>query len=628
MRWRATLAALAVWALTPETASADPISVAILSALGYSSAAGLLAPTAVLLSLVGNAVLAALPSILLNVALAVGAAYLSGAFNPRNTDANTPSERQQTVRQSTGPRLKFYGRNMVGGQLTFFETNVGALYSQVVHNHGEIGGVVQYWLADKPVTVGGDGYVDDVQYNNPGSGQQAGPGADLVKILHKPGSPDETAYSDLLAAFPSVYTTDHRLRGLFTTLTSYREVAAEFIAETYPQNAPSLRVVADMSKVRRVRQGDFAYSNNPGDCIYDYLVDPDGANKSASSVDLASFQAFANMCDVDYPKKGGGTVKRYIIATSYALNEQHRTVLDRMLASCDGELYITPAGKIAIRGGQWIEPTVTLDADLGHIINGEWQQGAGALAAFNRLAIVYTEPGLEYSEAEGQAWIDAANVALRGKILNSQIGLTAVPVHAQARRLAKIATHKANPLWTGTLTTNFYGLDCIGEQIIRIKFPELGIDTTFSIQKLEFLPDFTGVRLTVASLTSAAYSWDAELEEGNGPTEPESTETPVDLSAPDDIVPVALERVLSGSDVGVYIRVDWTPLSRPALLVEVQYRLSPSGGWLNMSTLSGEPAAESGLVDSGETYDIRVRTVSPAGVAGDWEDITGFVATP
>lgn len=621
MRWRMALVAALAWVATTTTASADPLSVAILSALGYSGAAGLLAPTAVLLSLVGSSIIAALPSILLNVGLAIGASLLSSMLSPKPNDT-APSERQQTVRQSTGPRRKFYGRNLVGGQLSFFETHVGALYSQVIHNHGEIGGVVQYWLGDKPVTVGVDGYVDDAQYNN------AEAGFNLVSIKAKAGTPDEVAYSDLLAAFAGTYTTDHRLRGLFTTLTAYREVASDQIANVYPQNAPALRVLGDMSKVRRVRQGDFAYSDNPADCIYDYLVDADGAGKPATMVDLASFQDFANLCDEPVPKKGGGTIKRYVIATNYALNEQHRTVLDRLLSCCDAETYITPEGKIAIRGGKWIEPTVTLDADQGHILDAQWRQGNGELAAFNRLAIIYTEPALEYTEQEGQSWVDVANVQLRGKYLNSQADLTSIPVHAQARRVGKILTHKANPLWTGTLTTNFYGFNLIGETTVRVLFPELGIATTFAIQKLEFLPDFTGVRVTVGSLTSAAYSWDAELEEGAGPTEPADTSSPPDLSAPSDLTPVALERALSGSEVGVYIRLTWTPLARPALLVEAQYRLSPSGGWLNMSVASGEAAAESGLVDEGETYDIRARTVSPAGAAGPWWEITGFVATP
>lgn len=611
--------AFALISATTAPAQADPISIAILGALGYTGAAGLLAPTAILLSIAGNAFVAALPGLLLTAGLALGASVVSDLFRQRSA-APMPSDRQQTVRQSVGPRLKFYGRNKIGGTLSFFESKNGVLYSQIIHNQGQIFQILEHWLVDTQVTRNLDNFVVQPPWNGTAAGDS------LVRIEHRMGLDDSLAYDNLVATFPEIYTSDHRLRGLTTTLISYFEVAAEYIADTYPQGAPAFRMVADCSLVYRARQGDFGYSDNPSDCIYDYLIHPDGANKPASLIDTQSFHNFANVCDEPILTKTGATIRRYSLATSYALNEQERDVLDRMLITCDAELYITSQGKIAIRGGKWIEPTVTLDATAGHIMGGEWSRGRGRLASFNKLTIIYTEPLQDYSEVEGQTWVDVENVALRGHVLSQQVSLTGVSVHAQARRLAKIMTKKANPRWVGTITTNMYGFNAIGEQNINIVFPELGINESFSITSLKFLDDMTGVQIGVASLSEEAYDWDPSLEDGTGPSDAVDTTAPVDLSPPANIRATTIERIINESVVGNVLVVLWDPVDRPALSQQVQYRENPSGAWFDMQVFSEDERAESGIVNEGGVYDIQVRTLSPAGALGPWSDIITVTA--
>jgi hypothetical protein len=298
----------------------------------------------------------------------------------------------------------------------------------------------------------------------------------------------------------------------------------------------------DASLVKSVRTGARIYSNNFADVIYDYLTGVDGAGfpygagYSESEIDLASFQSFASLCAEPVPLKGGGTVSRYIAAGGYGLNEEMRDVLPRMLRACDGDLYFTAAGKIGIRGGQWVEPTLTLDDSLGHIIDATFRQGQGRLAAFNELTVVYTEPTQDYQEAEAQVWVDEANLTLRGKVLSEKLEVLWAPNHSQARRLAKIHTAKANPRWSGTVITNFYGLNVIGEQTITIKFSPLGIDETFEVVGYKFLDEFTGIELTVRSLGASAYEWDAEAEEGDGPAVPPDTTDTVITGPVTDVV--------------------------------------------------------------------------------------------
>lgn len=593
----------------------DPLSigVAFLVNIGYGGAISGLGATLVGSALIGAALL--------------GASLLASAFTPQQQRPEA-QERQATVRQSVGPRWRFYGRNKVGGLLWFFENKDGYLYSGITLSEGEISAIQEVWLNDQQVTLDVNGYVVGAPYQ---FSHEIGD-YDVARLYFKMGTSDQEVYAPLFVAFDDV-TTDHRLRGVATCLAVFQEVPTDKVSEVYPQGNPGVRLVIDGSLVKSVRSGSRVYSANPADVIYDYLTAVDGAGFPygagflESQVDLASFQAFADLCDESVPLKDGGTAVRYSINGGYALNEEMRTVLTRMCAACDGDIYINGAGKLAIRGGQWVEPTLTLDSALGHIISGEFRQGQSALAAFNELNITYVDPTQDYMDSEGERWLDSANIALRGRVLSDSLDLPMVQSHAQARRLAKIHTAKRNPLWVGTIVTNFYGFNALGEETVTIKFGPLGIDTTFLVQSVRILDNLTGVQLEVTSLGASAYEWDAELEEGTGPNVPPDTSEPIALVAPDDFNVTAAELVVDGLVVGTYLPATWTEPSRTSLAQEVEYRVVGEPTWLNMTVTEGQGFAQSSAVTAAAVYEVRARTRSPGGVYSDYSPTELVTAT-
>ncbi|UXN70888.1 phage tail protein [Devosia neptuniae] len=614
------------WEAQTSRPPQDPLSigVAFLVNIGWGGAISGIGATLVGSALIGAALL--------------GASLLTAAFAPK---PNTPQaqERQATVRQSVGPRWRFYGRVKVGGALWFFENKDGYLYSGITLNEGEISAIREIWLNDQLVTVDANSYVVEAPYHYTPSGS-AGPGGGgspteqyVARVYFKTGTASQTVHAALDSAFPEV-TADHRLRGVANCLAIFYEVPSDKIGEVYPQGNPGVRVVMDATLVKSVRTGARIFSDNPADCIYDYLTGVDGAGfpvgagKLESQIDLASFQAFANLCDELVPLKAGGSDKRYRLAGGYALNEEMRTVLLRMCQACDADLYINGAGKMAIRGGKWVAPTLTLDSSLGHIISGDFRQGQSALAAFNELNITYVDPAQDYLDSEGERWLDESNIALRGRVLSEQLDLPMVPYHGQARRLAKIHTAKSNPLWVGTIVTNFYGLNALGEETVTIKFGPLGIDTSFLVQSVKILDDLSGVQLSVTSLGASAYSWDAATEEGSGPASPPDTSEPIALVPPEDFNVSAANLIIDGSPVGPYLPATWTEPSRTSLSQEVEYRVAGEPAWSNMAVTDGQGFAQSTVVTSGAAYQVRARTRSPGGVYSDYTDIVDITATP
>lgn len=604
--------AAAAWLASVSVASADPVTIGVWLAvnLGWQGAISGFGA-----ALVGSLVLGA---------VGLGAALLAGlVFQGGGT---SPDDRQAVIRQSLGPRLRYYGRVKVGGTVGFFENKDGFLYQLITLNWGQISGVVESWLNDEQVTLDGNGYVTEEQYTS-----EERPRA---RLLYKDGAASQTAHTALVTAFSPAVDSNFRLRNMANVLAVFEEVKREDISQVYPQLNPTVRTVIDASLCERVRQGDIAWSDNPADVIYDYLVGVDGAGfpwgagYQKSQINLQSFKDLADVSDQSVPLKAGGSIKRYRLWGGFALTEEVRQVVPRFCLTCDADLYMDTDGKIAIRGGRWVAPQLTLDADKGHIITGEFSHGNGGLAAFNELSISYTEPTLDYQATECEPWVDAANVALRGGVLSEKLDLADVPDPAQARRLGKIYTKKANPEWTGTVVTNFYGLNAIGEETVHIVFPLLGIDADFAIRGLRILDDLTGVELTVASVSSTTYDWDEELEEGDPPGSPPATTTPVSLNPPSDFNVSAAQRDLGGSGTGIFLVATWTEPSRTALEQEVEYRSSPGGTWVQALVSDGVGLAESGLVSSGIDYDVHVRTRSPGGAYGDWSTPVTVTATP
>lgn len=596
---------------SPATADPLTIGVAILTNIGYAGAISGLGAT-----ILGSVVLGG---------AALGLSLVSNAiFSPQNNPtAPQQSDRQATARQSVGPRVRSYGRVKLGGTLWFFEVKNGTLYQGLTINEGLISGVVELWLNDQYVQIDGNGYViDEPYFIAPNS---------VVRVFFRTGTSSQTVVPELDAAFDEV-TQAHRLIGTAYVLVQFFEVKGDLVAKVYPQLNPAVRMVVDSSMLRDVRTGDLVYSDNPANVIYDYLTARDpagfpyGPGFQFSQIDQRSFQSFAYLCEEQVViKPGNVSIPRYRLWGSYSLNEEMRNVLPRMLATCDGDLYMNSLGQIAIRGGRWVPPALKITDS--HIVRAEFKKGSQALAAFNELTITYTEPSIDFQQVEAERWLDNRNIALRGKVLSAQLDLPMVMHPAQARRLGKIHTIKNNPKWSGRIVTNFYGFNAINEQTLHLRYSPLGIDETFLIRSVTILPDMTGVEISVTSLSAAAYEWDWELEEGTSPTTPPDTSSSIVLDPPTNINVTTAQRVISGSVVGAYLVATWDEPTRTALRQEAEYRQTPGGTWLAMSVADGEERAESGIVNDGQSYEVHVRTVSPGGTPGDWSAPYSVTAT-
>lgn len=535
---------------------------------------------------------------------------------PQQDAGAPPTDGQQTIRGAVEPRKRHYGRVKIGGGVFWYESKAGKLYVGIMHGQGEIDAIEEHWLGDNQVTIDGSGNVLEAQYQYNG--------ASRVKIKSVIGISSQLVNEEMRAAFPTFWTADHRLRGISHTFLTFDTVPQGEYSKMYPQGAPQYRQMQRGVKVFDPRdatqiQADKAtwkWRDNPAICLLDYITSSDGARLNITRIYVHDFIEAANTCDEPVALKGGGTEKRYRLWGSYKLDEDPKDVIKRMCAVMDAQVYMRPDGKVGLQVGKWVAPTITINESS--ITSFNITQGNEALSSVNEIIPMFTSPQHDYQETEGQSWRDDDDISNRGQILSQRLDLYMCPSFAQARRLAKIAMHKQNPKWVGEITTNLYGLNCIGERIITVEIPELNLFGTFEIKAIRFSDDMTSAILSVSWLDQSAYSWNAYLEEGDAPAVPANTEGGNALPVPLNLLSMTEYQDLAAGAQAARAKFTWTPYTRDNLATELQYKKFGAADWLRYVTQPNEYSTLTIPLDEGANYEYRARSVSTSGLTSDW----------
>jgi hypothetical protein len=553
---------------------------------------------------IGSITYASIAAYGISLGATVGSSLLLRSLQHRQHQNN-----QITVRQALTPRVRGYGRVKMGGAMFYSGAN-RTLVQGIVFCEGPIDGFEEVWLNDKkcPYTPGTYFTFGGWNWTN------------YVTVNLGRGVVPQSVSPAFASAGHYWWDSTHQLNGLaYAVLTcNLPSNATKNFTNTYQNGVPAVRVVARLLQVYDPRNGQTYWSDNPALCIRDFLTSSRGYNIPASRINDASFIAFANICDQQVPNTNApsGYENRYSFWGTYTLDEEPRAVLERLLASCDGEIIQFPDGTVGIRGGQWDAPTVTISDAI--ILSYEVQQGNDKLSAFNQYRIRYIDSSYwgDYQVIEGYTWDDTAAQTASGQVLPRDFDGTFCASYMQARRLAKIAMHKNNPQWLLTIHTTLAGLDALGERIVTVVIAELGINTTFFVSKFEIDGDFKGCTLTLASLDSSAYEWNTS-EEASSTTNPEPGNLSYTIPTVTGLSLSVIRTIVSGAQTGVQVAAQVTP---PAdLTYSLLTQISGDGGstWVDM-TPTGAWSSISGLLTDTVTYKVRAALQSSPGVVGPY----------
>lgn len=543
-------------------------------------------------------------------AITIGFNALSRAFVPK-PEQPKPEDVQQSFRQGVQPRTRHYGRVKVSGPWQFGGTNEGAFHKVIALAQGEIDAVEEHWIDDNEVTVSGNTVT-----SAPYSGD--------ARIEVKLGTDAQTAFSGLVSAFPE-YTSAHRGRGITMLYARQDPVDQEAYFEKFPKGIDTLyRCVLRGAKVKNPKTGVTAWSDNAAAVIRDYMSHADGMRLPEALMTTTQAQqgwedAF-DACNEAVALDAGGTEARYRLWGSHTLTERPGDVIGRMLACCDGAIVSTSDGGVTLKVGQWAEPSVTLTSD--DILDvSELTRGIDREQRPNTIRAQYLDADSDYSTGDADPWIDPVDVTARGPEPDD-ISVIMAPSHGQARRLMKLRFFRTNPDWVARVSVNKKGLALIGEQFVRIKLAEFGIDDVFEIQELalNFVAggEVEGVTFDVISLPEGAYEWDAGLEEGTAPNATAASETST-VPLPTGFE-VDIDRITAGSqEVPVAVLTfDGPPVA--SLRVEARFKATADSEWSAITVASGATEATSPALSDGTEYEFQVRHLTSTGRPSDWSD--------
>lgn len=275
-----------------------------------------------------------------------GISRFAEAFDPEGGRRRLQSEAERTftrVRPRVGEK---------GGDYVFLEEASGNAYHIIVQATHEIQGYIQHYLHDEKVTLDVDGKVTVPTHFNK-----------LPIIKERLGANAETAYGEVVAAFPTVWTANHRGDGLASLLMIAGAPSQKSYLKLYPNGMPELSSVIAGAKLFDPRTSTTAFSRNLGLMRFWHLTHPVGGKLTVDDMYLPEWNDAATVSDQLVLNRDGVAEPRYHGGFWFRANNDPVEVGRIMDQAAELVVYERPDGLVGVHAGQYVEPDITLTAN-------------------------------------------------------------------------------------------------------------------------------------------------------------------------------------------------------------------------------------------------------------------------
>ncbi len=554
------------------------------------------------------------------IAASLGLAAKLLAPKPKSASLSSLSNRTQTIKQSIVARSIVYGEAKVSGPLVYVEATEKNQYLHLI-----------VALAGHEINAINTVYLNEDELTLDGSGNVTAPAkyVGLVRVKKYTGTSTQVADPDLVSESDGKWTSDHRLLS-----TAYIYVRLKFSQDAFPNGIPNMSAVVQGKKVYDPRTDTTAYSNNAALCLLDYLQDSIyGLGTIDSEIDMARFEAEANICDESVALAAGGTQARYACNGVVESDDSPKSIIENLLTSCAGTVYYS-GGVWSLKVGAYEAPTSSItEDDLRGPIS--IQTKLSRRDNFNSVKGVFVSPESNWQATDYPAYQSDQFLAEDNDI-ESFLDLTLpfTTSSAAAQRLAKIALYRNRQQISLELKCKLTQFGVSVGDTVSITNSRYGwTSKPFEVVSWNFVVEgdqdspTLGVDMMLKEINAAVFDWDAEetafvSDNTNLPTA-FAIDPPV-LSVT-DILRVVNEQVFS------ILVATVSSGNGFASTFEVQAKQSTETDFVNLGIAGGNIFELVDVVD-GATYNIRARVVNTIGVRSEWttanRQIVGKTAPP
>lgn len=479
---------------------------------------------------------------------AVGSAF-SG--NPAQRPETTETSRKSAIPS----RKRAYGRlRLYGDWILFGSKSDGTPVDVWAFHDGRANQILQIYLNDDKITRSGTTVqrMADGRYRD-----------NRVKCGYNLGLPTETAFADVIAELPGIWTTGHRGDGVVTGyLIKYLTNSEKFL-ETYPNGDDiQMSLAGEWSLVFDPRDpaqdaydpSTWVYSDNALLAfLHDRLVYRGVDFDTQIAPQIGKWIAAADDCDAAVALSAGGSEKRYRLAMAYSATEEPAAVTAALLAPFDGWFCENERSELIVYSGRFYQPTVSIGP--AQISSYSFQEHVAAEDAVNEITIAFVSAEHDYNTIDAAAWRNEVAIAASGREpVTTTLGAQ-IPSPTQGRRLAKRRMYRANSPCRGSILTTYGGRGVLGERYVNVGLEEAGALFYDGPVEIVGSPERDlqtgGVRFDFVAVGADIDAWNPVLEDGNAAVVGE-------LPAPDPFLPAALTGLSVTANAGASLVVaDW-----------------------------------------------------------------------
>lgn len=547
------------------------------------------------------------------------------------TPDNSIKGRTVTVREPVAPRDIVYGNVRKGGVTIFMNTSgdSGRYLDLVIvlagHRVESIGAI--YFNGEEAIAAG----------EADGSGKYAS----RARVERALGAADQLAFPELRAALPSLWTSNHRLRGVAAI-----HLRLTFNNEAFPSGIPNITVdIEGKNDILDPRLGTRGYSENAALCVADFAsLDPFGIGAQIGAedgIDQASVIAAANICDEIVAKVAGGTEPRYTCNGVVSLAEQPKATIEAMLTAMAGK-FIWQAGQWRLQAGAYEIPTTVLTGDDARERGFSMSTRVSMASNFNAVRGTFVSPENDWQPDDFPAYASSVYLAEDGgERRYADITLPFTTSADTAQRLAKITLERQRRQLSVKVGGKFKAWRVSTGETVMLTYPRWGMDEKpFYVQDVSLdLATANGGGALLPDLVLQETSplvYDAEASEFEIYAAAPRTTLPSAFGTEPPAPPTAIEQLYeTRGGGGIKVRALVSTMSDNPFVATFQFSHRLSSELPEDAVIGGQTQSPFTLIEDllPGTYIFGVRTTTRLGVVSDWvfsnpSPINGINAAP